>query len=78
MFGNCFFSYFCFQKQFSIFQIKKLVCNPKWTENKNYSQNSICEGNWKHVKDYFQFLFFKSQWKYGFNLMNLSHLISYY
>ena len=42
MFGNC------FQKQFSIFETKKLVQQPKMKKkkkNKNYFQNSIYEGN---------------------------------
>ena len=72
-----FFPYFLFSNFFFIFlRLKNLFGNPKWTENKNCSQNSICEGNWKHAKCCFQFLIFKSQWKYVFNLMNLSHLMS--
>ena len=77
MFGNCFFPLFSvFKNNFLFFRLKNLFGNPKWIENKNYSQNSICEGNWKHTKCCFQFLIFKSQWKQAFNLMNLSHLMS--
>ena len=77
MFDNCFFLLFSVSKNnFLFFRLKNLFGNPKWTENKNYFQNSICEGNWKHAKGYFQFLIFKSQWKHAFNLMNLSHLMS--
>ena len=42
MFGNLFF---VSKKKISIFETKKLIGNPKWTKNKNYSQNSICEEN---------------------------------
>ena len=77
MFGNCFFSlFYVFKNDFLFLRLKNLFGNPKWIENKNYSQNSICEENWKHEKDCFQFLILKSQWKHVFNLMNLFHLIS--
>ena len=77
MFGNWFFPLFFVSKNnFLFLRLKNLFGNPKWTKNKNCSQNSICEGNWKHIKCCFQFLLFKSQWKHAFNLMNLSHLMS--
>ena len=77
IFGNCFFSLFFVSNFFFLFfKLKNLFGNPKWTKNKNCSQNSIWEENWKHAKCCFQFLIFKSQWKHVFNLMNLSHLMS--
>ena len=46
MFSNCFFSLFSVSKNnFLFLKIENLFGNPKWTENKNYSQNSIFEGN---------------------------------
>ena len=46
MFGNCFFPLFSISKNnFLFFRLKNLFSNPKWTENKICSQNSICEGN---------------------------------
>jgi len=45
-FGNCFFPlFFVFKNNFLFVRLKNLFGNPKWIENKNYSQNSICEGN---------------------------------
>ena len=77
MFGNCFFPLFSvFKNNFLFLKLKNLFHNPKWTKNKNCSQNSICERNWKYTNCCFQFLIFKSQWKYTFNLMNLSYLMS--
>ena len=46
MFGNCFFPLFSISKNnFLFLRLKNLFDNPKWTENKICSQNSICEGN---------------------------------
>ena len=46
MFSNCFFHLFSVSKKKIIFfRLKGLFGNPKWTENKNFSQNSICEEN---------------------------------
>ena len=46
MFGNYFFTLFSvFKNNFLFLKLKNLFGNPKWIENKNYSQNSICEGN---------------------------------
>ena len=62
MFGNYFFSLFFVSKNNFIFlRLKNLFGNVKWTENKDYFQNSICEENWKYAKNYFQFLIFKNQ-----------------
>ena len=73
----CFFPLFSVSKNSILFlRLKNLFDNPKWIENKKYSQNSICEENWKHTKGCFQFIIFKSQWKHVFNLINLSHLMS--
>ena len=61
MFSNCFFPLFSVSKNnFLFLRLKNLFDNPKWTKNKNCSQNSIYEANWKHAKDCFQFLIFKS------------------
>ena len=77
MFSNCFFLlFFVFKNNFLFLRLKNFFGNPKWTENKHCSQNSICERNWKHAKCCFQFLILKSQWKYAFDLMNLSHLMN--
>ena len=44
MFVNCFFPLFSISKnKFLFLKLKNLFGNPKWTENKNCSQNSICE-----------------------------------
>ena len=52
MFDNCFFFLFSVSKNnFIFFRLKNLFDNPKLTENKNGSQNSICEG--KDVKYFF-------------------------
>ena len=46
MFGNCFFPLFFISKNnFLFLKLRNLFGNPKWTENKNYFQNSICERN---------------------------------
>ena len=46
MFGNCFFPLFSVSKNnFLFLRLKNFFSNPKWTENKNRSQNSICERN---------------------------------
>ena len=46
MFSSCFFPLFSvFKNNFLFLRLKNLFGNPKWTENKNCSQNSICEGN---------------------------------
>ena len=46
MFGNCFFPLFSISKnKFLFLKLKNLFGNPKWIENKNYSQNSIHEEN---------------------------------
>ena len=46
MFGNYFFPLFFVSKNnFLYLRLKNLFDNPKWTENKNRSQNSICEEN---------------------------------
>ena len=46
MFGNCFFPLFSVLKNnFLFFRLKNLFGNPKWTKNKNCSQNSIWEEN---------------------------------
>ena len=61
MFGNCFFLLFSiFKNNFLILKEKNMFGNPKWTINKNCSQNSICEGNRKHAEGCFQFLVFES------------------
>ena len=45
-FDNCFFPLFSvFKNNFLFLKLKNLFGNPKWLENKNYSQNLICEGN---------------------------------
>ena len=46
MFDNYFFPLFSVSKNnFLFLRLKNLFGNPKWTKNKNCSQNSICEGN---------------------------------
>ena len=46
MFDNCFFPLFSVSKNnFLFLKTHNLFGNPKWTENKNCSQNLICEGN---------------------------------
>ena len=46
MFGNCFSSLFSvYKNNFLFLRLKILFGDPKWTKNKNYSQNSICEEN---------------------------------
>ena len=46
MFGNYFFSLISvFKNNFLLLRLKYLFGNPKLTENKNCSQNSICKGN---------------------------------
>ena len=42
MFGNLFS---VFKNNFLFLKLKNLFGNSKWTENKNYSQNSIYERN---------------------------------
>ena len=45
-FSNYFFPLFSVSKNnFLFFRLKNLFGNPKLTENKNCSQNSICKGN---------------------------------
>ena len=47
MFGNCFFPIFRFQKQFSIFEIKKLV----WQSKMDRKQKLFSELNlWRKLK----------------------------
>ena len=46
MFDNCFFPlFFVFKNNFLFLKLKNLFGNPKWTENKNCSQNLVCEEN---------------------------------
>ena len=46
MFDNYFFSLISvFKNNFLLLRLKNLFNNPKWTENKNYYQNSICKRN---------------------------------
>ena len=46
MFDNYFFFlFFVFKTNFLFLRLKNLFGNSKWTENKNYFQNSICERN---------------------------------
>ena len=58
MFSNCFFLLVSiFKNNFLFLWLKNLFDNPKWTKNKNRSQNSICKENWKHAKCCFHFSF---------------------
>ena len=44
MFGDNFFPLFSvYKNNFLFLRLENLFGNPKWTKNKNCSQNSICE-----------------------------------